>query len=114
MSRSTRVSGPPAAQAPVRDAGEVLRLLEQRPYDLIFMDCMMPGLDGYAATAEIRRIEGAGGRTPIVALAANASARTAERPPFCCSFPSRRAPSGLEISYAATGRPSRIVRGHRA
>jgi CheY-like chemotaxis protein len=54
------------------DGAEVLRLLEQGTYDLIFMDCMMPGLDGYAATAEIRRREGVNGHIPIVAMTANA------------------------------------------
>jgi CheY-like chemotaxis protein len=42
-------------------------------YDLIFMDCQMPVLDGYRASAEIRSLEN-GAHTPIVALTANNSA----------------------------------------
>ena len=44
-------------------------------YDLILMDCQMPGMDGYETTAGIRQEEerqGKGKHIPIVALTANA------------------------------------------
>jgi PAS domain S-box-containing protein len=51
----------------------------QLPYDLIFMDCQMPEMDGYQATGEIRKREGAARHTPIVALTAGVTPEDRER-----------------------------------
>jgi CheY-like chemotaxis protein len=51
---------------------EAVDLCAAAPYDLIFMDCHMPEMDGYAATAEIRRQTSGGRRIPIIAMTAEA------------------------------------------
>jgi signal transduction histidine kinase/CheY-like chemotaxis protein len=49
-------------------------------FDLILMDVQMPEMDGFAATAEIRKLESATGRhTPIVAMTAHAMKGDRER-----------------------------------
>jgi PAS domain S-box-containing protein len=55
----------------VANGQEAARMLELLPYDLVFMDCHMPVMDGYEATMLIRRNETDGRRTPIVAITAN-------------------------------------------
>ncbi len=50
---------------------EALDLLSDNDYDIIFMDHMMPGLDGIDTTRLIRRFHSRLNDTPIIALTAN-------------------------------------------
>ncbi len=45
---------------------------QKRPYDLIFMDCQMPEMDGLEATRLIRAQEASDWHTPVIALTAHA------------------------------------------
>jgi len=58
---------------------EAVEAATRLPYDLIFMDCQMPEMDGYEATAAIRARESPGSRVPIVAMTANALAEDRAR-----------------------------------
>jgi PAS domain S-box-containing protein len=49
-----------------------VQALKREKYSLILMDCQMPEMDGYAATAEIRRTERNGQHIPVIAVTANA------------------------------------------
>jgi len=60
---------------------EALYALEALPYDLVFMDCQMPVMDGYEATLKIRSADSAvkNHAIPVVAMTANAMQRDRER-----------------------------------
>jgi two-component system sensor histidine kinase/response regulator len=58
---------------------EALAMLAAHGYALVFMDCQMPEMDGYAATSAIRSRERGGERLPIVAMTAHAMKGDRER-----------------------------------
>ena len=58
---------------------DALERLARSTYDVVFMDCEMPEMDGFATTAEIRRFEAPAGLVPIVAMTAHAMAGDRER-----------------------------------
>lgn len=52
---------------------EAVDMITEKQYDIVFMDHMMPGMDGIETTRVIRRmITGPNGKVPIIALTANA------------------------------------------
>lgn len=59
---------------PAGNGQEAFEMASRRPYDLIFMDCQMPEMDGYASTRAIREYEKKHtlSPTPIIAFTANA------------------------------------------
>jgi CheY-like chemotaxis protein len=54
------------------DGREAVAAAARADYALIFMDCQMPEMDGFEATAAIRKVERPPRRVPIIALTASA------------------------------------------
>ena len=67
------------------DGNEAVEAVRMIDYDLIFMDCQMPVMDGFESTRTIRQLEAdgktavAGSRIPIVAMTANAMKGDSEK-----------------------------------
>lgn len=57
-----------------KDGSEVIRMLKSNDYSLVLMDCMMPVMNGFEATAEIRKPESEvkNHDIPVIALTARA------------------------------------------
>jgi CheY-like chemotaxis protein len=55
-----------------RDGDEAVGAARIAAYDLVLMDVRMPRMDGFAATAAIRALDGPAGRVPIIAMTAAA------------------------------------------
>ena len=58
---------------------EAVNAVKSTPFDLVLMDIAMPEMDGIAATKAIRALPAPAGRTPIIAMTANAMVGDRER-----------------------------------
>ncbi len=63
----------------VNNGKECLAQIARASYDLVLMDCHMPELDGYKATAIIREYEAEDSHVPIIAMTANVTEGESER-----------------------------------
>ncbi len=56
-----------------------LKKLESNDYNIIFMDCQMPGMDGFEATSIIRNLKNEKSKSYIIAMTANAMSGDREK-----------------------------------
>jgi CheY-like chemotaxis protein len=54
-------------------------MIRMLPYDLVFMDCQMPEMNGFEATIEIRGMTGPARSVPIIALTADVITASRDR-----------------------------------
>ena len=79
----TRLGRVPHRVDLVENGAQAVEAVRTGDYDLVLMDMQMPELDGVGATRAIRALPGARGRTPIVALSADALPESRERYMSC-------------------------------
>jgi signal transduction histidine kinase/HPt (histidine-containing phosphotransfer) domain-containing protein len=92
-----------------RDAVDMVR---QFPYDLIFMDCLMPAMDGFEATGEIRKLEAGRRHVPIIAMTALAMKGDSQRCLAAGMDDYLSKPVKTESLQAALGRWTQVGTGH--
>lgn len=64
----------------VENGHDAVKAVKNTHYDIVFMDCQMPVMDGYEASRRIRQMEGSGDiRVPIIAFTASAMKGDRER-----------------------------------
>jgi two-component system, sensor histidine kinase and response regulator len=63
----------------VTDGADAVKAAMKTLYRAILMDCQIPGLDGYQATSEIRRLAEGARRTPIIAVTGSATESDQQR-----------------------------------
>lgn len=61
------------------NGSEALKAVSEKSYDVVFMDCQMPVMDGYECTSKIRLLEGDKKHTTIIAITANAMEGDSEK-----------------------------------
>jgi signal transduction histidine kinase/CheY-like chemotaxis protein/HPt (histidine-containing phosphotransfer) domain-containing protein len=62
-----------------QNGAEAIHAVSEAFYVAVLMDCHMPVMDGYAATAEIRAVEAEGRRVPVIAMTASVTKNDRER-----------------------------------
>lgn len=61
------------------DGLDAIHKLDKKRYELVFMDCQMPNMDGYEATRKIRSLLGSNHLIPIVGISATVTTELQER-----------------------------------